>query len=190
MTHWFKTVCAITLVSALLAATTAQASLVTWVFSGEFTGTGVFSNFDIGDDSTVEITFDATQQGVTTGLNTLYSGTATFTSLAASYIATDATATIQISDSPNIIEISLSAPDASLPDLEFNVGGSGSVSTIRLTLDPVQDIGSENIIDYLNISDLALDSAVGLLIVPSSAPPIFSITSAVSDWIFGDSFGE
>jgi hypothetical protein len=138
------------------------------------------------------VTFDSIQTGTTTGLNTQYTGTASFTSLAASYTATDASAVILIADSPNLIEISLSAPGANLPDLAFNVGGTGSVATISLNLDPAQSIGSEDINDYLNIGALPLDSADGLVIVPSTFPPTFSITSATSTvpvpaavWLFG-----
>jgi len=175
--------------------TPSSASLVTWDFSGEITSAGVFSDFTVNESWSLSISFDSAQTGTASGFNTTYVGDATFSSL--SYGASDTTTQIIIADAPNQLQIFMSPPDAVLPDLNYNVGGTGTPSDLQVNLSfDGSGPGTEDLGDYLNLSSFTLSSTSMVVRVPSSASPtgvvneitaspaaIVPIPGAV--WLFG-----
>ena len=155
----------------LLVVGSAQAASVTWTISGLIDDPGVFST--IPEDSVWQfsVTFDPYQTGVQGGFSTDYAATATFS--AAGYAASDTTAIIKIADAPNALTIIIDDPDAIMPDLEFtNIPGTfWPVQDIFVSLDFVQGLGSEDILDYIQLDIFALDYSYAVVRTASAVPP-------------------
>lgn len=174
-----------------------HSAVVTWNFGGQFNNFGVFSTFEINDPWSLTLSFDDTQTGVSpTGFFTSYTGNATF--ISNSYIATDTSATISIADTPNVLSIEMGDSGATLPGIEY-INFPGTLVTpedINFQIE-FDGIGSENLVDYVQLDTLAPFADTNMYVrVTSAIPPTGTIdnvtVSAVpipaAVWLFGSGF--
>lgn len=185
-------------ISFLLAATlisfSSHSAIVTWNLSGQFTNFGVFSTFEVGDPWSLTLSFDDAQTGVSpTGFTTNYTGSATF--ISNSYIATDTSAIIGISDAPNIVSIEMGDDGANLPGIEF-INFPGTFRTpedINFSIE-IGDIGSENLVDYIHLDTLApfVETNMNVRVTSAISPTgtidnvtVSAVPVPAAVWLFG-----
>jgi hypothetical protein len=186
-----------TLVAAALFSFPSHGAIVSWDLSGVFTDTGVFRTFEVGDPWSLSLTFDDAQIPDTSDSNfKLYTANASFVSN--SYVASDTSTTITISDAPNQLVIELGDSDANIPDIEF-VGNSlvlpGTPATpedIFFSFEFVSP-GSEDIADYIQLDTLTPTETYMVVRVTSALSPFGSIDNITVNavpvpaaaWLFG-----
>jgi len=166
---------------------------VSWDLSGQITETGVFNTFEVGDPWLLNLTFDDAQLPDTTDSNfTRYTGNASF--ISNGYVASDTSAFIQISDSPNELTIELGDSDTDLPALDFtNLPGTFATPEDIIFFFQFDGVGSESIADYIQLDTLTPSNSYMVVRVTSALSPFGSIDNITVNavpvpaafWLFG-----